>query len=450
MATYTIQPSRPFEASYPLSSSDLQVPPCYIRQAFIYSTDKGDVQDLVSRLQHSLRSFLQPLEDGQLAYPQLLGRVVTNNGLSSILVEESSSIAFTVVLRPDIGIEALQPRRGFPDTALPMADFATGLDLASMRARHSDLPGFAVQLTVLSRGLVLVAQVHHQITDGFGFAGFIRHWFKRTRGENIDYEHSAMHDRALLMKSVDLSTVQEDIHGFRTWEKLFHQYPPDSLQPSPEGSDRIVSQMFHFSPQKLDALRTAMHEFTSLRPTVFEAFMALALRCVMRARGKNLNTSNSMIAVDMRARLAPPLPADFFGNAFACLLAQQEDTDVISTVQTSLRRDATNANLRLINEYLFQQAQKGIPPPLELLERDFFFNSWEHLFSTPGEMDLGVGTFCAMRNLMDPPFIPSYYLILPSFGRRGETGIEVKINLVEEQMERLLADEEFAKYAVLM
>lgn len=194
---YIVRPDTPFEANYPLSSCDLQIPPRFIRKAFVYATDKesNDVssrktQDLICRLQDSLKSFLGQPSRGQFMYPQLLGRVVQSGdgGLPYVAVKQSSYIQFNVVYRPDIDFESLHPDRHFPVEAIRRTDFAIGLDRSDMLKMPDGAPNFAVQLTFIRGGFVLVSQVFHRITDGYGYAGFIRRWFQRAR-TGLTIEH---------------------------------------------------------------------------------------------------------------------------------------------------------------------------------------------------------------------------------------------------------------------
>lgn len=227
---YTIQADPGFEAVYPLSPSDLQISPRAIRQAFIYLTDNRDefkTHNLVASLQESLKILLKPIEKGKgqtkTTYPQLLGRIVRpkDGSLSHVVVDLSSSIPFTVVTRPDINFGNLSPAQRFPEEAIQKANYAIGLDDSELLARHN----FAVQLTFINGGFVLVAQIHHGITDGFGYAGFMRQWLHRTRALMAGVQYieesvtSDIHDKTELLKEIDESPdAAGELNGLKTWE----------------------------------------------------------------------------------------------------------------------------------------------------------------------------------------------------------------------------------------
>lgn len=490
LTTYTIRADPGFEAVYQLSPSDLQIPPRAIRQAFIYSTDDQDesiIQSLVVSLQESLKTLLKPLgkDKGETdtTYPQLLGRVVRpkDGSLPHVAVDKSSCIPFKVAYRLDIDFEKLSPAQRFPDEAIQKADFAIGLDDSELLSQHN----FVVQLTFIKGGFVLVVQIHHVITDGYGYAGFMRQWLQRTnalvtkgRYEDVPSTKStktSIHDKTELLRDVyESPDAAGELNGLKTWETLYKKAPKINKNPL-TGSKEIQSKIFWLSPGSLEKLRAEMHNHTEDRPTIFESVMALAWQCLARARNDantaiESTTSSGLFAADMRPRLVPPLVTDFFGNAvtavvarvpLSILLSKQHANvaTVINTVQATLRKDTTDRNLRSINRLIYRQLKAGRYAPADLLGQDVLFNSWEHLYPSLGAMEIGVGKFCIMRNLQDAPITPSYVLLLPSYGMRQTSsseaashkyqysgGIELEVHLLRHQLEKLEQDEEWTRY----
>jgi hypothetical protein len=487
--TYNIRADPGFEAIYPLSPSDLQIPTRAIRQAFIYSTDNHDeskVQNLAVSLQESLKTLLKPLDKNKgqtsTAYPQLLGRVVRPEDGSPphVAVDKSSSIPFIVLYRPDIAFAKLSPAQRFPEEAIRKADFAIGLDNSELLARHN----FAVQLTIIKGGFVLVVQIHHVITDGYGYAGFMRQWLQRTKAlitkgrykEDVPSSvTNDIHDKTDLFRDLEESPdATEELNGLKTWESLYKEASSKASKNPFMGSNEIQSKIFWLSPGSLEKLRADMHDYTVDRPTIFESVMALVWQCLARARSDSntaveSTTSSGFFSADMRNRLIPPLPTEFFGNAItavvarvplSALLLQQHAAAVITTIQVTLRKDTTDRNLRSINKLVSRQLKAGVYPPANLLEQDVFFNSWEHLYPSLDAMEIGVGRFCIMRKLMDSPITPSYVLLLPSYGMRQTPssesgsavhsyqypgGIELNVHLFQHQLERLVKDGEWLR-----
>ncbi|KAI7972965.1 hypothetical protein EIK77_001539 [Talaromyces pinophilus] len=490
LTTYAIRADPRFEAVYQLSPSDLQIPPRAIRQAFIYSTDDQDeskVQSLAISLQESLKTFLKPLSKDNrqtdTTYPQLLGRVVRpkDGSLPHVVVDESSSVPFKVATRLDIDFEKLSPAQRFPDEAIQKADFAIGLDDSELLSQHN----LIVQLTFIKGGFVLVVQIHHVITDGYGYAGFMRQWLQRTNtlvtkgwyeeNPSMKSTKTSIHDKTELLRDVcESPDAVGELNGLKTWETLYKNAPKISKNPL-MGSKEIQSKIFWLSPGSLEKLRAEMHNYTEDRPTIFESITALAWQCLARARtdantAVDSTTSSGLFAADMRTRLVPPLVTDFFGNAvtavvararLSILLSKQHANvaTVIDTVQATLRKDTTDRNLRSINRLIFSQLQAGRYVPADLLGQDVLFNSWEHLYPSLRAMEIGVGKFCIMRNLQDAPITPSYVLLLPSYGMRQTSsseaashkyqysgGIELEVHLLRHQMEKLEQDEEWTRY----
>ncbi|KAJ9224984.1 hypothetical protein DTO027B5_2444 [Paecilomyces variotii] len=493
---HLVRPDAPFEATCPLSPADVQIPLRYIRKVFVYSLDQSDqgfnsaeaIDNLASRLKDSLKTFLRPLSEDVFAFPQLLGRVVEpENAHPYVLVDKSSAIRFTVVSRQDISFEDLQPEKRFPDHAWWIDYFATGLNLSEMGKAPNAPESFVVQLTSIRGGIVLTAQVSHRITDGYGFAGFIRRWFSRARAASGIQIHEqdldkslalAIHDRGRLTWDIDMAKAGTAMASVKKWEAHYAESANATAGNSLIGTDNVETKIFWMSNEKLEELRKLIGEYTTSQPTAFEAIVAFAWRCLSRVRSESnahsltktrSNISASMFGVDSRRRLNPQLPVEYFGNATALIVARLPVSilssaqpsaihSVIAEVQNTLRNDTTDPNLRQVIQHVAENLKLGKNIPLDLPGYDFIFNSWEHLYSSGDELDLGIGTFRAVRYLMDAPITPSYLLILPSFGQRKRTpktrhysaryagGLELKLNLPRYQMEKLENSQEWTHY----
>lgn len=478
--TYLVRPDTPFEGQYPLSSCDLQVPPVFTCKGLIYSTDdqqlspsSPEAQSLVSRLQDSLKSFLRQPGPGVLAYPQLLGQVVrpVDGGPPHIAVKKSSAIHFNVVHRPDIKFNSLHHNGRFSVEAISPVDFRVELDRASLTKSPDSSQNFAVQLTFIDGGFVLFVQVAHQITDAYGFAGLIRHWFQRARdGLSADLQFGdnpqAIHDKSRL--------CEENIEGVTDGiQKLEVAYKNASAGMKPltgMKSTTRVAKVFWVSAQRLDELRASLQGELPKRPTTFQSIAVLLWRCILRTRLRPetdlaSTASKGFFVTNMRQRLVPPLPNDFFGNSatwvFTSLpisaVLDEKHTVPINEVQQVLKHDTTELNLLLTNQLISRQMREGNYPPMNLMGHDVLFNSWEHFYSDIRDVDVGLGTFCAMRRLTES-ITPSLVLILPSYGRRlnGSDdkygypgGVEVQVHLFSDQMELLQNDPEWLHYATV-
>ena len=478
-----IRPHTPFDAQFPLSQVDLQLPPRFVREAFIYEADpevscsSAQGQDLVSRLQESLKSLVAPLNSETVSYPQLLGKIVRQPGERPFVkVDTSSFIPFNVVDRSDFDFAQLHRNGKFPMEAINLPDFKIGLDAKELLQTPGGPPMSAIQLTFVRGGIVLVVVVSHSLSDGYGIAGFLRRWFQAARaalGINGQNGHKqddtsstlAIHDKSQLIK-ID---VKGETPGLRKAKELYNGPPAQTS--AFMGTVPIISQIFWMPPENVQKMRADVGAHSSKPPSVFAAMMTILWRAIIRSR-QNLQTDspeliNGLITCDMRRRLDPPLPYDYFGNAITGIwhslpksevAAAGSTSEVIKAIQETLENDATGQNLLLSSRFFGDQMAKGIFPPLEFISRDIVFNTWEHLFASVADLDLGCGEFCAVRYLMDTPPSPGYVLLLPSFGRRLKRpdkerlcqypgGLEFQIHLTPEQMELVEKDEEWTQYA---
>ncbi|KUL83300.1 hypothetical protein ZTR_11362 [Talaromyces verruculosus] len=476
--TYLVRPDTPFDGQYPLSSCDLQVPPVFTSKVLIYSTDNEQLslsspkaQGLISRLQDSLKSFLRQPGPGILAYPQLLGQVVrpVDGGEPHIAVKESSAIHFNVVHRPDIKFDSLHHNGRFAVDAINLSDFKVELDLTQSPDSSRNC---VIHLTFIDGGFVLLVQVAHQITDASGFAGLIRHWLQRARdGLSADAQSGdspeAIHDKFRLCQD----NIEGVTDGLQRLEVAFKNASAGMKPLASMKSTTRIAKNFWVSAQKLEELRASLQGESPKLPTAFQSIAVLLWRCIVRTRltpetDLASTESKGFFVTNMRQRLNPPLPNEFFGNSatwvftglpISALLDNEKRIVPINDVQKVLQQDTNELNLLLTNQFISRQMKAGVYPPMNLMGYDVLFNSWEHFYPDMKDLDVGLGNFCAMRRMTES-ITPSLVLILPSYGRRLDGpddkfkygypgGIEVQVHLFSDQMELLQKDPEWLQFA---
>jgi hypothetical protein len=488
--TYRIRPESPFSAEYPLSECDRQVPVRFIRKAFIYATDENitsaskDGKILIQRLQESLKWQIQDLNPDNFTYPQLLGRVISPaNGRSSyVRVEESSAIQLKVIDRLDIEFRNLHRNGRFPLETITTGVFGVGLEKEDLIEWPGGPPNLAMQLTFVRGGFVLLLAFDHRICDGYAAGGFVKRWFRQARlgsaagleSEEGSISTFAIHDKTVLSQT----ELEGSEHAAQKMRALYSNSLPSKqhLKKWFQTSTETTSKVFWIPAPKVKRLRSAVGESSSLTPTIYESLLILLWRSIIRNRvtpeTESASTmSKAAIVMCMRKRLEPPLPKDYFGNAVAGIFAMQplsnfKEKDfiprAIEEVQEAKKLDGTGFNLQVTSLLVGEQLRKfGIGPPINLLGYDVIFNSWEHIYTSTEELDLGIGQFCTMRFLMDNPISPSYICTLPTYGKRSVDlkdsascqypgGIELQVSLVQNEMALLEKDEEWSKYAVVV
>jgi hypothetical protein len=487
---YQILPDSPFSGEYPLSECDQQGAMRFFRKAFIYATDVNisstskDGKNLIQRLQDSLKLQIKELNPDTFTYPQLLGRVIppADGRPAYVRVEKSSAIQLNVVDRLDIEFENLHHNGRFPMDTITTGVFGVGLEKEDLIKWPGGPPNLAVQLTFVHGGFVLLLAFDHRICDAHAAGGFIKRWFRQARlGSAADLEAAdgpistfAIHDKTVLSQT----ELEGSEHAAQKLRALYKASPPSKQPPKRwfQTSSKAVSKVFWISAPKIKELRSAVGKSSSLAPTIYESILILLWHSIILTRltpeTESASTmSKAAIVMCMRNRLDPPLPKDYFGNAVAGIFAMQplsnfKEKDYVSRaieeVQESKKLEGTGFNLQVTSLLVGEQLRKfGIGPPANLLGYDIIFNSWEHVYSSTEDLNLGIGQFCTMRFLMDNPVSPSYICTLPTYGKRSidlkdnascqyPGGIELQVNLVENEMALLEKDEELLKYAVVV
>jgi len=240
---------------------------------------------------------------------------------------------------------------------------------------------------------------------------------------------------------------------------------------------KVDSRVFHFSPASLKKLQASVAAHTSERFSTHDAVVALAWRCITRARffttkKTHLLPEKSMLSlsVNVRNRLEPPLANEYFGNAAlfgpsqlpAALLTSVGPTtlgDIALSIRDAIQNKTTNAYVRSLGQLALSQ-----PRVTDVINNfrayrgyDVVVTSWMAMFGSLEDLDVGVGTFKRMRQPGGASF-DGVGVVMPSYGMRGTEakvedtgdfpgGMEMSLDLLSTTMAHLMHDEEWREYA---
>uniref|UniRef100_A0ACD5ZKJ4 Uncharacterized protein n=1 Tax=Avena sativa TaxID=4498 RepID=A0ACD5ZKJ4_AVESA len=160
-----------------------------------------------------------------------------------------------------------------------------------------------VQVTRLRCGGVVLGQaMHHSIVDARGAALLFETWASISRGGAGTppvppcFDHTLLAARPAAARAVLYDHIE---------------YKPEPEPVDPVSASTYASAIITMTKAQVDALKARC-----AGSSTFRAVVALAWQCVCRARALPLSAETRLYSmVDMRARLEPPLPAGYFGNA---------------------------------------------------------------------------------------------------------------------------------------
>ncbi|XP_020182720.1 hydroxycinnamoyltransferase 4-like [Aegilops tauschii subsp. strangulata] len=159
------------------------------------------------------------------------------------------------------------------------------------------------QVTYLScGGVVLGLALHHSVVDARSAALFVETWASVARGSTKeDAPVPPSFDHRLL--------------AARQKRAVPYDHPEYKPEPAPvhaaTAASTYASALITVSKQQVSVLRARC-----AGASTFRAVVALVWQCACRARGLPLDAETRLYSmIDMRPRLAPPLPQGYFGNA---------------------------------------------------------------------------------------------------------------------------------------
>lgn len=319
------------------------------------------------------------------------------------------------------------------------ADLMLGL-IPYVHTLNSDgffLPMVGVQVTKLIDGIVIGIAINHLIVDGYSTWHFMSSWAEFCRGSSV-ISLPPSHDRALARNTkvklnINLPTQESYANGTK------------SANGTKTAEHHLRSKIFHFSKKMIEEIKTKANKNKEGKPlSCFQALGAHLWHGVTRARKlAPEDITVFTLFIDCRARVDPPLPRNYFGNAIQGIYG-------VTAVGLLLSNDQTFA-ANLLQQVIDSHGAEAIKKKNEEWEQ----NPKLYGFSDAGincvtvgssprfevyENDFGWGKPVRVRSGCNNKFDGMVYLYP---GQEGGGSVDVEIALLPQTMEMLETDTEF-------
>ncbi|XP_076882672.1 shikimate O-hydroxycinnamoyltransferase-like [Bidens hawaiensis] len=295
---------------------------------------------------------------------------------------------------------------------IPVVDCSLGIN---------SYPLLVLQVTYFKCGGVsLGLGVHHRVVDGMSAMHFMNTWSDMARG--LDVHLPPFIDRTLLRTRDPPQPVFDHV-----------EYHPDPTVPTDE--TKTVYSIFKLTRDQLNVLKAKTKEAygSTISYSSFEVLLGHVWKCACKARGlQDDQTTKPKIEVDGRARLQPPLPPGYFGNAIFTAAAIMTSGEIQSKpfwYASSKIHDAlammNNDHLKSALDYLEQHLDQK---PEDYKHTNLQVISWARLLVHNADFGWGQPFF------MGPARLPSRgrCYLLPSPINDGS--LSIIIGLEVEQM----------------
>ncbi|KAL7904692.1 transferase family domain-containing protein [Trichoderma velutinum] len=327
----------------------------------------------------------------------------------------------------------------------------------------------AFQLNFIRGGLIIGAAIHHSVTDGPGFDGFLVTWAENSAalaagGHSIPPKQQSNLYGSLI--DVEKPTPQQMAEL-----KISHQVAKDAGGPMPPPPDgykmpSLSPQMWHFPKHKLGELKgkASSKDGSSDWISTFDSIMALLWSSITRARldllRPDLDSKAVLIhAVDTRKVWDPPPPDRFL--SVGSVPARSEPLSIRDIVNpenlpriAGLVRSATKAQtpqhlMGLLQWIAGHEDRRWLQLNVNsFLGMDLVASSWQGMTAYKTH-DFGFGLPSALR--WPSPAFDGFVFVYPdrsaSKSSAWDEGIEVCICLEAGCQERLMRDEVLLAYA---
>ncbi|MCJ1464393.1 hypothetical protein MMC07_003006 [Pseudocyphellaria aurata] len=412
------------------------------------------------------------------SFPWVAGKVVNegsgkgNSGVFKIKTMELAPRLVVKDLRGDPSIPSMDAlrRANFPFSMLdesiiaPRRTFPGGPDESAL---DSD-PVFLLQANFIKDGLLLTFVGQHNAMDMIGQGQIIHLFSKACRKEKFTNEDvsSGNLPRGNLISFLDGSYQQGSELAHQILKQTPSQLVSDEVNsyptPVPNLSPKCTWSYFSFHPTSLAALKSLATKTITISSgyiSTDDALSAFIWQSVIRARLPRLNpTTESTLAraVDVRQYLDIPrtYPGLVQNMVYHTQTLQKLVDEPLGSVAAQLRSaiDPKTSELgyhsRALATFLSRTPDKSIVSFIATLDlsADIMFSSWAKLNCYELDFGLRLGTPESVRR---PRFNPCESLIY-LMPRTLEGEISLAICLRDDDLERLRADEEFAKYGTFI
>ena len=471
-----------------LSSIDHCMPRAYIRVCLAFRLNPLDsVQKALSGLGRFLRSTVE-------AVPFLAGYVHPSPEVDGSIGRVE--IRFTrddVRTFPDIQTRQFTAeempwtydelsKKGLPPSAI-RPDLISALP---ENTNDNRAPVFRVQANLLEGGLIVSIYLHHCVTDGSGLGLLVSGGI--LNGTHVREHVNGVADSAQINGHGDgLAADERDLAAIaaietRSRDRLCcpslydseRQISPniavlsDAARPTAFSTGRgCVFSIPHVKMNDFKVLitRSLPKDDNDVTPfiTDHDVLQALLWHRVCQARKPSLSptskvtTSTLLIPVNIRGRMLPPLPPSYFGSAvdFASVRLSIAHLSTSTTSAYALTALAIrHAVLAVQDPYVRATIALSNTPNIDVRDllaanmnrttgADMYITSWLGLpLYEKGDLGMGLGKPDWVRKPWSRD--PGACIILPQDPRRDE--VEIVVQLVAEDMERLLRDEVFMEF----
>ncbi|QHO33683.1 hypothetical protein HN51_027351 [Arachis hypogaea] len=269
-----------------------------------HSESEDDFNVFVERMRESLSHILVPYYPlaGRLNWIQGGRLKLDCNAKGAMLLEAQSnkSMAEYGDFSPSQPIKEL----------IPTVDYSRPIE---------ELPLLLAQITrfqQLQEGIAIGIAWSHPICDGLAAIHFINSWAKVTRGNKLEANEIPILYRTLLKPSHPLSQPRFDHREYKPLPLILGR--SDTIEEQKKKTSFVQLKLTSMQVQKLKK-NANNNDFQSEKPyTRFEAIGAHLWRCACKARELHKNQPTVFkTVVDIRKKMNPPLPQNYFGNALA-------------------------------------------------------------------------------------------------------------------------------------
>ena len=412
------------------------------------------------------------LERLSASFPWLAGKLINegagegNSGIFKIKPFEKIPCLVVKEYRHDPSIPTMDVlrRANFPFSMLDESLVAPRKTIpeSSDDSASEPTPVFLLQANFITGGLLLTFVGHHRVMDMTGQGQIIHLFSKACRNEQFTSEElsSGNLDRRNIIPLLDDSYE----HGSELAHQIMKPTPSHSnpnstngppASPPPSNSTWAYFAFNRTSLTALKSLATKTITIPSGYISTDDALSAFIWQSVIRTRLPRLSpTAGSKFARAVDVRRYLDIPQAYSGlvqnMTYHTYTLQKLVEEPLGSVASELRLavDPKTSNLgyntHALATFLDRTPDKSVVSITATLDlsADIMLSSWARVDCYELDFNLGLGKPEAVRRPRFVPFESLIYLMPTSLD--GE--IAVAVCLRDEDMERLRADEEFAKY----
>ncbi|XP_022148105.1 phenolic glucoside malonyltransferase 2-like [Momordica charantia] len=237
--------------------------------------------------------------------------------------------------------------------------------VSELSMSHDRVAVMALQATAFrNRGFCIGITIHHAVTDGRTSASFVKSWTRICNDILHAVRESSIPTATELIPFYDSSVIKDPTGLTEIYaNEWLNNEGPNNRSLSiklPKTSPTLIRCTLELTPQNIHKLKQwLLKQQREMNQHISSFVAATAYLCVCTAKTEGLKDGKLILVfpADVRTRLKPPIPSNYFGNCLVPRYPLMERSEVLSENGVAVAGEAISEAIKSLEGGGLEEAQ---------------------------------------------------------------------------------------------